>query len=57
VLHRNAHEVGFREAAAWSTVWIALALAFGVALYRYPLWPGRSPSSARYSAPPSCCRS
>jgi tellurite resistance protein TerC len=37
VLHRNAHEVGLREAAAWSTVWIALALAFGVALYRYAL--------------------
>jgi tellurite resistance protein TerC len=38
VFHRDAHEVGFREAAAWSAVWIALALAFGVALYRYALW-------------------
>jgi tellurite resistance protein TerC len=38
VFHRDAHEVGFREAAAWSTVWIALALAFAVALYRYALW-------------------
>jgi tellurite resistance protein TerC len=38
VFHRDAHEVGFREAAAWSTVWVVLALAFGVALYRYALW-------------------
>jgi tellurite resistance protein TerC len=38
VFHRDAHEVGFREAAAWSAVWIALALAFGVGLYRYALW-------------------
>jgi tellurite resistance protein TerC len=28
VFHREAHEVGFREALAWSVVWIALALAF-----------------------------
>ena len=28
VFHRNAHEVTLREAASWSVVWIALALAF-----------------------------
>ena len=28
VFHRDAHEVGPREALAWTTVWIALALAF-----------------------------
>ena len=28
VFHRNAHEVGMREAAIWSVVWVALALAF-----------------------------
>ena len=28
VFHRNAHEVGMREAAVWSVVWVALALAF-----------------------------
>ena len=29
VLHRRAHEVSLREAAAWSTVWIILGLGFG----------------------------
>jgi tellurite resistance protein TerC len=29
VFHRKDHEVGPREALAWSGVWIALALAFG----------------------------
>jgi tellurite resistance protein TerC len=38
VFHREAHEVGFREAAAWSTVWISLALAFAVGLYHYAAW-------------------
>jgi tellurite resistance protein TerC len=28
VLHRKAHEVSLREAAAWSAVWIALGLGF-----------------------------
>lgn len=35
--HREAHEVGFREALAWSVVWISLALAFGYGLYHYAL--------------------
>ena len=30
VLHRHARPVAFREAAAWSVVWISTALAFGV---------------------------
>lgn len=38
VFHREAHEVGVREAAAWSVVWIALALAFNYLFYRYALW-------------------
>jgi tellurite resistance protein TerC len=29
VFHRHAHVVRFREALAWSSVWVALALAFG----------------------------
>jgi tellurite resistance protein TerC len=29
VFHRKDHEVGPREALAWSAVWVALALAFG----------------------------
>src|SRR5262245_38005729 len=35
VLHRDAHEVRFREAALWSAAWVGLALAFNVALYAY----------------------
>jgi tellurite resistance protein TerC len=38
VFHREAHEVSFREAAAWSLVWVGLALAFNVGLYRFALW-------------------
>jgi tellurite resistance protein TerC len=29
VFHRDAHAVSFREATAWSIVWISLGLAFG----------------------------
>ena len=35
VFHREAHEVRAREAAAWSVVWIALALVFGAGVYRF----------------------
>ena len=38
VFHREAHEVGAREAAAWSAVWVALALLFNYLFYRYALW-------------------
>jgi len=30
VFHRRAHVVSFREAAAWSAVWVVLALAFNL---------------------------
>lgn len=33
VFHRTAHEVRFKEAVAWSVVWIALALVFNVAVF------------------------
>ncbi len=33
VFHREAHEVGFREALAWSVVWIALSLAFNAWIF------------------------
>lgn len=38
VFHRKAHAVGFREAATWSVVWIALALLFNLLLYYFALW-------------------
>lgn len=31
--HRHAHVIGFREAAAWSGVWVGLAVVFGVAVF------------------------
>ncbi|MGW1541466.1 TerC family protein [Streptomyces sp. NPDC002309] len=31
--HRRAHVIGFREAAAWSAVWVGLAIVFGVAVF------------------------
>jgi tellurite resistance protein TerC len=33
--HREAHQVRVREAAAWSAVWIALALLFGCGIYAF----------------------
>jgi len=38
VFHREAHEVGFKEAVKASVLWIALALIFCVGIYFYP-WP------------------
>ena len=36
VFHRKAHVVGFKEAAAWSAVWVALALVFnGFVAWRF----------------------
>lgn len=32
VFHRHSHRVTLREAAVWSTVWVALSLAFGYGL-------------------------
>jgi tellurite resistance protein TerC len=38
VFHREAHEVKFKEALAWSGVWISLALVFGYAFWQYAQW-------------------
>ena len=38
VLHREARAVRLREAAAWTAVWVGLALTFNVALYFYAQW-------------------
>ena len=41
VFHRRPHAIKFREAMAWSLVWIALAGGFAVLLY---LWRGHTPA-------------
>ena len=38
VFHRKAHVIGFREASAWTVVWVALALLFCLGLYEYAVW-------------------
>src|SRR3954471_19030900 len=35
VFHRSAHEVSVKEAAIWSTVWVALALGFSYGIYHF----------------------
>jgi tellurite resistance protein TerC len=50
VFHRGAREVRFREALAWCSVWVALALLFNGALYAYALW--RFPRDPRLTAIP-----
>jgi TerC family integral membrane protein len=37
VFHRRAHAVSTREAAAWSALWVALSVAFGIGIH---LWKG-----------------
>jgi tellurite resistance protein TerC len=37
VFHRSAHKVSVKEAAAWSAVWVALALSFNGGIY-YCWW-------------------
>ncbi len=57
VFHRTAHVVSFREAAAWSAIWVSLALVFNYVFYQYALntfptnerllaLPGFDPSAA-----------
>ncbi|GAA2537346.1 MULTISPECIES: TerC family protein [Streptomyces] len=31
--HRQAHVIGFKEAAAWSAVWVGLAIVFGAVIF------------------------
>lgn len=38
VFHRDAHEVGFKEASIWSAVWVGLALLFNYLFYLYATW-------------------
>ncbi len=50
VFHRKAHAVGFREAATWSAIWIALSGLFVLVLYNFALW--KFPQDARLMAIP-----
>ena len=50
VFHREAHEVGFKEAATWSVVWVILALAFNYGFYIYAL--NKFPSDPRLAGMP-----
>jgi len=38
VFHKEAHEVGVREAATWSVVWVVLALVFNYLFYLFAAW-------------------
>jgi tellurite resistance protein TerC len=35
VFHRKAHAVGLREAAAWTAVWVSLAMVFNAGIYHW----------------------
>ncbi|MGE5126047.1 MAG: TerC family protein [Betaproteobacteria bacterium] len=50
VFHRRAHTVSIREAAAWSVVWVTLAMLFNLAFYAYMRW--HFPIDARLMAVP-----
>jgi tellurite resistance protein TerC len=41
VVHKDAHEVSFREAATWSIIWVALGLSFGILIWT---WQGPEPA-------------
>ncbi|MFI5571010.1 TerC family protein [Streptomyces sp. NPDC051740] len=46
IAHRDNHVIGFKEAAVWSGVWIAIGLAFGLVLFA---WQGGEVSSTYYA--------
>jgi TerC family integral membrane protein len=50
VFHRKAHAISFREAAAWSVVWVSLALTFNMLFYFFML--DRFPHDPRLMAVP-----
>ncbi|MFD0319311.1 TerC family protein [Streptomyces flavalbus] len=46
IAHRDNHVIGFREAALWSGLWIAVGLGFGLLLWA---WQGGEASSTYYA--------
>jgi len=50
VFHRKAHEVGFKEASIWTTIWVGLALVFNYLFYLYSQY--RFSTHERYTSLP-----
>lgn len=50
VFHKEAHEVSFREASIWTSIWIGMALVFNVLFYAYA--GHRFETDPRYAAIP-----
>ena len=50
VFHKKAHEVSFKEASIWTTVWISLALVFNYIFYLYAQY--RFSTHERYTSIP-----
>jgi tellurite resistance protein TerC len=46
IAHRDNHVIGFKEAAVWSGIWIAIGLGFGLVLWA---WQGGEVSSTYYA--------
>lgn len=43
IAHRDNHVIGFKEAAIWSSIWIAIGLGFGLILLAWQGGEGRCP--------------
>lgn len=50
VFHKKAHEVSFKEASIWTTIWIGLALVFNYLFYLYAKF--RFSTDERYTSIP-----
>lgn len=50
VFHKKAHEVSFKEASIWTTIWIGLALIFNYLFYLYAQY--RFSTHERYTSIP-----
>lgn len=50
VFHKKAHEVSFKEASIWTTIWISLALVFNSLFYFYAKY--RFSTQDRYTSLP-----
>ena len=51
VFHKKAHEISFKEASIWTSIWIGLALVFNFVFYKYALW--KFTTDPRYTSLPN----